>query len=207
MGNVPLKIREERLKRNLTLEQLSEKTGISKSFLSQVERGKLYPSIASLMKIGHEFGVSVVSLFSDKNSGSNENGLSFPSPLGVETEVGGQIPYIRDIKIVRKNSRKKIGLPGSNVFYELCTPDLKRKMEVLYLSAKPGDKSRTFHIDPLGEKFCLVIKGTIEMHIGGEVHVLKAGDSIYYPSDSSISWAVQGKENLEMVLVTTPPWF
>lgn len=55
-------IRDERRKRKLTLERLSEKTNLSKSFLSQVERGLTQPSISSLKKIAQEFAINVVDL-------------------------------------------------------------------------------------------------------------------------------------------------
>ena len=57
------RIREERQARQWTLEQFSEKTGLSKSFLSQIERGNAEPSITSLKKIAAQFGYSVVNLF------------------------------------------------------------------------------------------------------------------------------------------------
>jgi len=53
------KIREERLKRNLTLEQLSEKCDISSNFLGQLERGKNVPSLKSLIRIANVLEVSI----------------------------------------------------------------------------------------------------------------------------------------------------
>ena len=66
------RIRAERQKRQLTLEKFSKKTGLSKSFLSQIERGNTEPSITSLKKIAAEFGYSVVNLFPNGN-GSDAN--------------------------------------------------------------------------------------------------------------------------------------
>lgn len=79
-------------------------------------------------------------------------------------------------------------------------------MEVLYLRAKPGEKSGR-HAEPPGEKFVLVLEGTIEMHIAGETHLLEEGDSMYYPANLPINWHVKGDKILEMIIAVTPPWF
>ena len=69
-----------------------------------------------------------------------------------------------------KNSLTGIGntLPGSNVVYELLTPDLNRQIEVMYLrfsrEENSGDEPMT---DPPGEKFGFVLKGSLEMNVGG----------------------------------------
>ena len=74
MENLGSRIRDERQKRKLTLEVLSQKTELSKSFLSQIERGLAQPSISSLKRIAREFGMSVVDLF--------------PSEIDLESPVG-----------------------------------------------------------------------------------------------------------------------
>jgi transcriptional regulator with XRE-family HTH domain len=66
MENLGERIRDERRRRRLTLEKLSQKTGLSKSFLSQVERGLAQPSVSSLKKIAFQFGISVVNLFTKR---------------------------------------------------------------------------------------------------------------------------------------------
>ena len=64
MENLGDTIRDERRKRKLTLERLSEKTNLSKSLLGQVERGLTQPSISSLKKIARELAINVGDLFS-----------------------------------------------------------------------------------------------------------------------------------------------
>ena len=61
--------------------------------------------------------------------------------------------YIGDVKIVRAGRRKGLTLPGSDVVYELLTPDLNRKLEVMYLRIAKGENSGDEPMsDPLGEK-------------------------------------------------------
>lgn len=60
------RIREERYKRNLTLEELSEMVDISPSFLGLVERGRKFPSVENLYKLSNVLGVDPGLLFKDR---------------------------------------------------------------------------------------------------------------------------------------------
>ena len=92
------------------------------------------------------------------------HGLGVSRYLGFRQLSGGD-----DTHFV-KNSLTGIGnmLPGSNVVYELLTPDLNRQIEVMYLrfseEENSGDEPMT---DPPGEKFGFVLKGSLEMNVGG----------------------------------------
>ena len=158
------RIREERHKRHLTLEQLSQSTGLSKGFLSQIERNLTDPSITSLKKIVFEFGISVVNLFTDEEDSAGHWGFAGPARIRAKHDTA----YVRDVGVVRCDRRKRLCLPGSNVVYELLTPDLNRQIEVMYLRCSKeensGDEPMT---DPPGEKFGFVLKGSLEMNVGG----------------------------------------
>ncbi len=202
LENLGDRIRSERQKRKLTLEQLSQKTELSKSFLSQIERGLAQPSISSLKKIALEFGISVVSFFPHEAKDQNNWGGSLP-PISQNSSK-----YAADVKVVRHNRRKSMTLPGSNVSYELVAPDLHRQMEVLYVRLSQGDSSGDLPIvDPPGEKCILVLKGSLEYRVGKEVYQLQAGDSIYHPSHFPHSWRGLGTEPIELIAALTPPWF
>jgi transcriptional regulator with XRE-family HTH domain len=121
MTNLGKKIRKERLKRQLTLEQFSQKTGLSKSFLSQVERGLTEPSITSLKKISKQLGFSVVNLFSDENKGDSGWDFNNSGPKNNDNKSS----YVTTTEVVRSDKRKRLALPGSNVVYDLLTPDMK----------------------------------------------------------------------------------
>lgn len=204
MENLGQKIREERRKRNLTLEQLSQGTKLSKSFLSQIERGLAQPSVSSLKKIAQQFGVSVVNLFMDEINNPN----SFGQLPIVEKTRGNGSAYAEDVKVVRANLRKSVTLPGSRVSYDLLTPDLNRLLEVMYMRIGPTENSGEEPIiDPPGEKFGLVLKGTLEVRVKDEIYQLQSGDSIYFPAHFPHSWHGVGKEPIEVIWVLTPPNF
>ncbi len=207
MQPIGRRIREERHKRNLTLGQLAESTDLSKSFLSQIERGLAQPSITSLKKIAQKFEISMVSLFGTDPS---SDGFHLAGPAGSPNGAtnGAGETYVQDVRVVRETQRKKLSLPGSHVVYEMLTPDLKRRMQILLLQLEPGDSTGEAPIvDPKGEKCLVLLKGCIEYRLGGETYTLHAGDSIYFPADLPQSWKGIGEEPIEAILVMTPPWF
>ena len=201
MENLGSQIRDERRKRKLTLEILSQKTELSKSFLSQVERGLAQPSISSLKRIAREFGMSVVDLF--------------PSESGLENQIGDIPPlkknghsYVEEVQVVRANRRKRLTLPGSYVSYDLLTPDLDRQVEVMFMRINPGEHSGDEPmVDLPGEKFGYVLKGLLESRVGEKVYQLAAGDSIYFPAHFPHSWRGLGEGSIEVLWVLTPPRF
>lgn len=200
------KIREERNKRHLTLEEVSKRTGLSRSLISQVERGKTEPSITTLKKIAATFGFSVVNFFSSNANGITYNGWDYP--LKPPEKHTTQTEYIQDIQVVRSDRRKRFALPGSNVVYDLVTPDMNRQMELLFMVVKPGDTSGDEPmVDLHGEKIGLVLKGTLEVTVSDQVFLLEEGDCICYPANVPHSWRAVEGESIEVVWVLTPPSF
>jgi transcriptional regulator with XRE-family HTH domain len=201
LGN---QIRKERQKRQLTLEKLSKMTGLSKSFLSQVERGLAEPSITSLKKISKEFGFSVVNLFLNEN---NLNSNWEYRNLSQTYQNKGSA-YVESVEVVRADKRKRLALPGSQVMYDLLTPDMNRQLEVMFMRVKKGDDSGGEPmLDPPGEKIGIVLNGTLEMRVGHEVYELREGDSIYYPTNVPHSWRALEGDPIEVIWIMTPPSF
>ncbi|MBW1944561.1 MAG: helix-turn-helix transcriptional regulator [Deltaproteobacteria bacterium] len=198
------RIRRERQKRQLTLEAFSKKTGLSKSFLSQVERGLTEPSITSLKKISKQFGYSVVNLFQNGNH-INSN---WEYNKGTRQPPERASNYVERSEVVRADKRKRFALPNSKVIYDLLTPDMNRRLEVMYMQVSEGENSgEEPMIDPPGEKMCIVLKGTLEATVGNEVHRLNEGDSLYYPANTHHSWRALEGDSIEVIWILTPPSF
>ena len=198
------KIRNERQNRQLTLEKFSQMSGLSKSFLSQVERGITEPSITSLKKIAKQFGFSVVNLFQN-GGGLNSKWQYHNTPFKLE-EKGSS--YVEKAQVVLADKRKKFALPGSKVMYDLLTPDMSRRLEVMYMRVSEGENSgEQPMLDPPGEKVGLVLKGSIEVSVGSEVYQLREGDSIYYPAHIPHSWRALEGDPIEVIWILTPPSF
>jgi transcriptional regulator with XRE-family HTH domain len=198
------KIRKERQKSQLTLENFSQMTGLSKSFLSQVERGITEPSITSLKKIAKQLGFSVVNLFQNGDT-LNSSWEYHNAPARVQDK---SMNYVEKAEVVRADKRKRFALPGSKVMYDLLTPDMNRQLEVMYMRVSEGENSgEQPMLDPPGEKVGLVLKGSIEVSVGTEVYQLGEGDSIYYPANIPHSWRAMEGDSIEVVWILTPPSF
>jgi transcriptional regulator with XRE-family HTH domain len=197
MGDFGKTLRVKRRQRMMTLKQLSERTKLSVSLLSEIERGLAQPSMSSLKKISQAMG------FSSFDFGDEEN--SRIDAVQAQT----QPKYVNEMKVVRVGQRKKLMDPSRSPYmYELLTPDFKRLIEVLYLRWEPGFSSGPDPIiDPPGEKFVLVLKGSVEYQVGDEVVQLHEGDSVYYPSGKPVFFRVLGEKSCHAIGVGTPPSF
>lgn len=203
MDNIGPLVRRHRRHYRITLKEMAEKTGLSISFLSEIERGVAKPSMASLRKVAQALGISLLS-FSDIEDIPEARHRQVLYPREENREMG----YVTKVNVVGSGQRKKLGYPDRPGFYELLTPDLNRRLEVLFVKIEPGFETGPEPIiDPPGEKFIYVLKGLYQMIINGETHVLNAGDSIYYPADSPLFFKNIGDEPVELVFVLTPPVF
>jgi len=203
MDNIGLLVRRHRRHYRITLKEMASKTGLSISFLSEIERGVAKPSMASLRKIAQTLGVSLLSFSDDDDPQAARHQQSL-----YPREPSRESVYVTKVNVVRADHRKKLGYPDRPGYYELLTPDLSRKLEVLYVKIEPGFETGPEPIiDPPGEKFIYVLKGLYQMVINGETYVLNPGDSIYYPADASVFFKNIGDVPVEVVFVLTPPVF
>lgn len=174
------RIRQKRAEKGLTLKALADKTGLTPSFLSQVERDMAEPSITSLRQIAKALDAPIFFFLLDADQ---------PSP------------------VVRKNERKVLNFPQSHLTFELLSPDLNRKMEVMMARLEPGAASCDEPLTHPGEECILVLQGEMEIVIGQESYHLSAGDSIYYFSAIPHRLVSVGQEDLVFVSAITPPAF
>ncbi len=192
-----------RIREKLTLQELSAKCGLSKSFLSQIERGEVTPSLGSLMKVARSLDISLMNLFSE-TEGTEAGGLQ---DLRVHPFPGRSGGYVLECQLVKKNKRKTITPAESTIVYSLLTPDLNRKMEILHTKAAPGQESGGQSIVHDGEECCFVIRGRLEIQVGEKVFTLEEGDSLYFPTRTPHRWKNAGDGPMEAIWAMTPPWF
>jgi transcriptional regulator with XRE-family HTH domain len=172
------RIRVLRTERGLTLTGLAARVGITRSFLSSVERGVAYPSLIVLRSIAAALEVPVFLLF------------TAPEANGI---------------VVRKDARKVIRPPGAPVSYELISPDLRHKIEMIIVHLRPGLDSAAMTHE--GEECALVLSGRVVMTVGDVEYELNAGDSIYYDSGLPHKARAAGNEPAEIVSAISPPNF
>lgn len=174
-------IKSRRTELNLSLRDLSASTGLSATFLSNLERGIANPTLDSLRKVSNALGTSL---------------------LFMATNVAESSP------VVRKHERRRLNLSNGHIRYEILTPTLNRKM-VLFQGRVTAEDGNIV-VAPLAEptEECLVLlTGKINVVISGQMYHLEAGDSIYFEGRQLSSIAVTGEGEATYISAITPPVF
>jgi transcriptional regulator with XRE-family HTH domain len=172
------KIKERRQELKMNLRDLGEKTGLSASFLSQIENGLTEPSINSLQKIALALKVPMFTFLN-----------------------GGDQPE----RVVRANARKRLSFPNPHLQYELLTDDLSRQMAGILIRLKAGENHTAQQLYKATEEMMYVLQGTLEIRISENTYYLRPGDTIYYDGASLVSFSALGDEDLTAFCMMTPP--
>lgn len=211
-SNTYEKLRQARVLKKVTLKELAKMADLSYSYISQIERGEASPSLASLGRLARALGITVWQLLKD-NHGLDTSSQTETNPYaaahliavanGSQAEIGTNQP--RKTKLVKSDMRRTIILPQSSVRYQMITPDLNSKLQVILVEAEAGAASGEEAFVHEGEECCLILSGQVEMDIGPESFQLEAGDSLYFSSTVPHRWRNVSAEKFSMLLVVTPP--
>ena len=174
------KVKELRVQKGLTQEELADRTELSKGFISQLERDLTSPSIATLMDILQALGTDLKDFFNEEPE---------------EQIVFKESDYFEKLDEEYGNKTEWI-IPNAQ----------KNMMEPILLTLQPGGHS--YEDDPHeGEEFGYVLSGSVLLTVGGAKHKLKKGDSFYFSPTRPHSLAKRGKSEAKIVWVTDPPNF
>src|SRR5436305_4685303 len=156
------KLRTLRLRKSLGLVELSKHTGLSAALMSKLERGKLFPTLPTLLRIAMVYGVGLDYFFTDERKRrvvsvvKREDRVRFPEKPGVQ-----DVPYYFECLDYRATERKLSAFLAD--FQELAAE-----------KAKPHAHA--------GVEFLFVIKGSLTIKIGSEEFQLEPEDAIYFDS-------------------------
>jgi quercetin dioxygenase-like cupin family protein/DNA-binding XRE family transcriptional regulator len=175
------KLRSMRLKKKMGLVELGRHTGLSPALLSKIERGRLVPTLPTLMRIAFVFSVGLEHFFTE--------------PSRKPT-----------LAVVRRGERQRFpekqGEKTPAYFFEsLDFPALERAMNA-YFVAFEGDQASQRHAHP-GAELLYVIDGQVTVTVGGEPHRLRAGDSMYFDASVPHEYTRAGRRTCRAVVVTT----
>jgi transcriptional regulator with XRE-family HTH domain len=174
------KIRALRQRLKLTLGEVASEAGISKPFLSQVERGLASPSITSLAGIAHALGVNL--------------------QYFVETPS-------EERSVCRGDQLRFFSFADSaNLFARLTNAPKGRQLEAILVRMPSGQK-RSEVTTHAGEEFLYVLEGELILTLEGKTFTLNAGDSAHYQSTVPHSWANPAEAETVLVWVGTPTLF
>ncbi len=165
------KIRLRRRSRGLTLQNVSDLTGLSKSLLSQIENDVIAPPLATLIRISKALGVTIGYFFR-------------------ETEPDQRISVVRhDDRPAHFSDLVRKSTPGGYTYVSLARPIARRHMEPFLVTFDSVDEDKLNYYTHPGEEFLHVTEGRLEF-IGADQRIeLAAGDSIYF--DSGIPHALR----------------
>ncbi len=174
---VGARVRSLRRERGLTIEQLAAATGLTKGFISQLERDTTTPSLSSLARICDALGVRLSHIFEHD-----------PEPA-----------------LVRKGERPVAGgrFPTHN--YLLSSREEPRFQAIeseIAPGAGAGDELNSL---PGEVEFVYVLEGSLELRVSDESHVLEAGDAITYRLSKPHTWRnASATQPLRVLWVSVP---
>ena len=168
-----------RKKKDRSLAEISELSGVSVAMISHIERGKAMPSLKVLEKLRGALQVSMLDLFPPTEG----EGVVARSP------------------VIRQGERISLNFDEIGLTKEKLSPDDSSELEVLMLKIAPGGGSGPEPWTRSGEKGGLVLSGEARLQIGREVFELKAGDSFQFDSSIPHKFECLGNAPAEIVWI------
>jgi transcriptional regulator with XRE-family HTH domain len=173
------KIKNLRLASDLTQEELADRAGLTKGFISQLERDLTSIGLDSLEDILTAMDSSLSEFFSEA-----------PEEKPVYTE----------------EDRRSIDYEGVESFQLLVPGATNRRMEPALVVLGPEES--TDEVEPFrGEVFGIVFQGRIAIKLGRQVYKARKGDSFYFAADSHHQITNTGAREAKFLWITSPPYF
>jgi len=158
------KIKQIRELKKVSLDELSQRSGMDITILQKIELEKNIPSLAPLIKIARALGVRLGTFLDDSDS---------YGPVVVRSG-----DYHKGVRFTSQSSESREHLN----FFSLAFDKAGRNMEPFIVDIEPGLQSDYMLSSHEGEEFIYVLDGEIEINYGKEIYKLGKGDSIYLDS-------------------------
>lgn len=174
-------IRARRLQLRMGQREVARATGLSATFISNLERGQANPTLDTLRRVADALNTPLFRLLADS----------------ADTNP-----------VVRRQQRKHMRFPIGRLDIEVLTPDLLHKMVVFQVRASAADGNLV--VGPLltpTEECFVILQGSIAMTVAGQVHELHCSDSIYIEGRSLQGIRVISEEEAVYIVAMTPPAF
>lgn len=178
-GRIGEKIKDLRNRNGLTQQELANRAELTKGYISQLERGQVAPSVVTLLDLIECLGTT-------------------PSEFFRETEE-------EHVVYSEEDFFEKIDEAGNSI--QWIVPNAQQnQMEPLLVVLQP--KEALAEDKPHeGEEFGYVISGHIQLRLGDNVYMVKAGESFYFSANKKHSIANTGAIRAKLIWVSTPPTF
>jgi transcriptional regulator with XRE-family HTH domain len=178
------KLRSLRLRKSMGLVELGKHTGLSAGLLSKLERGKLFPTLPTLLRIAMVFGLGLDYFFTDERKR-------------------------RVVGVVRREERVRFperpDTPDVQYYFEcLDYRATERKLSAFLADFQEVPLEKLKPHQHAGVEFLYVLKGSLTLKIGSEEFLLEPEDSIYFDSAVGHSYRRRGSKACTGVIVTVP---
>ncbi len=177
LGSFGARLRELRLRRGWTLEEVAARGGFSKAFLSRLESGSRQASIAAALTLARIFNVTLTSLFESP-------ALAQPC---VVVRASDQVEKMT-------NGLKYVPLSSAGRFFNL------QPLRIKVSPTRRGDEH--YHHD--GEEWLYVLSGRLTLSLAGTTYDLEAGDAAHFESRLPHRLIARGPGDAEVLLVASP---
>ena len=177
------RIRTIRLKKKMGLVELGKHSGLSPAMLSKIERGQLFPTLPTLLRIAMVFSV----------------GLDYFIAADRDKPVLGISRHQERLRFPEKAG----GKDRAYEFESLDFPAVQRLLNSYFAEFFAVAPERLRRHQHPGAEFIYVLSGTLNLHIGDEQHTLEARDSIYFDSTVPHAYRKSGAKACCALVVTT----
>jgi transcriptional regulator with XRE-family HTH domain len=184
------RLRAIRVARGIGVRELARRLDLAPSSISQIETGKIGPSVRTLYALASEFGVTVDEvLFGEATQSSASGGAATTAP-----EPG--------LAVQRASQRPAITL-NSGVTWQRLMFWGDEDVEFIEATYEPGGASSPADafVRHNGHEFGHVLSGTLRVVVGFDEFVLEAGDSITFPSSTPHRLSNEGTETVRAIWV------
>lgn len=147
-----------RKKKNLSLDELSKRSGVSKSMLSQIEQEKTNPTVITLWKISKALGTTIEKIVDEGND--------FP------------------IELIEHNKATVFYSEDKSFTFKIITPiHMADNLEIYNITSKPHGKNKSMPHFKNAEEFITVLSGKLEVTAGKYSKKISKGDTVRYKAD------------------------
>jgi transcriptional regulator with XRE-family HTH domain len=175
------KLKAIRLKSDMTIQELAEKSKVSSNMISRIERGLTIPSVEILMKLAGVFDKSI---------------NYFVEEVVTTHEIVHTLPGDRDTTVYEDER---------NMHTESYTSGLRDPQFTSFLCTIPkGGRSGGENMYHPGDELIVLLEGEMRVIIAGETYLLKAGDSLSFKSHLPHKWENTGDREAKVIWTLSP---
>lgn len=190
IANPPIgeRLREIRLQHEYSIRGVAQKAGLSASLVSDIEKGKVEPSISTLTRLASVMGVTITYFF---------------APRTVET--GRVIRAADRVPFTSATEPRPGGPPPSGAHLGLITPTGLEAISAVWGRFEPGAQVGDEPYVHEGEDWAVVVSGRLKVVVGDDIYFLDPGDSIWFAGTIPHRLENVAQEDTNYIRVNIPP--